>query len=108
MATRSEADKALEAAMATVPRIAKIIAAIPARDRAKALGAAERRYLQTARQLGGGEGPARNWVSSVMRHLHSEVAERDFARQKMLKALLRELEGLRLGRGTTLGELRTE
>jgi hypothetical protein len=52
---------------------------------------ARRLYLQTAHDLGGGEAAARNLVSTVMRHFLLQVAERDAAKQKMLKALLQEL-----------------
>jgi hypothetical protein len=91
MASSSEAAEGLEAAIAAIPRIAEVIAAIPVEDRARAFGMARRLYLQTAHDLGGGEAAARNLVSTVMRHLLLQVAERDAAKQKMLKALLQEL-----------------
>ena len=86
MASSSEAAEGLEAAIAAIPRIAEVIAAIPVEDRARAFGMARRLYLQTAHDLGGGEAAARNLVSTVMRHLLLQVAERDAAKQKMLKA----------------------
>ena len=91
MASSSEAAEGLEAAIAAIPRIAEVIAAIPVEDRARAFGMARRLYLQTVHDLGGGEAAARNLVSTVMRHLLLQVAERDAAKQKMLKALLQEL-----------------
>jgi hypothetical protein len=87
MASSSEAAEGLEAAIAAIPRIAEVIAAIPVEDRARAFGMARRLYLQTAHDLGGGEAAARNLVSTVMRHLLLQVAERDAAKQKMLKAI---------------------
>jgi hypothetical protein len=69
MASSSEAAEGLEAAIAAIPRIAEVIAAIPVEDRARAFGMARRLYLQTAHDLGGGEAAARNLVSTVMRHL---------------------------------------
>ena len=74
MAWSSEADEVLEAATAANPQIAEAIAAIPVRQRERALNAAERRFLQTAHALGGGEGAARKWVSTVMRHLQRQVS----------------------------------
>ena len=45
-------DEVLQAAMAGIPKIAEAIAAIPAENRARAFDAAERRYLQTALDIG--------------------------------------------------------
>lgn len=84
-------DEVLQEAVAGIPRIAEAIAAIPAENRARAFDGAERRYLQTAPDIGGGEVTARDWVSAVMLHLRAQVVELDFATQKLLKALHEEL-----------------
>jgi hypothetical protein len=44
-------DEALSAAIAGLPKIAELIAAVPAEDRARALEAAEKSYVQTALTL---------------------------------------------------------
>ena len=47
-----EGDEALSAAIAGLPKIAELIAAVPTGDRVRALEAAEKSYMQTALNLG--------------------------------------------------------
>ena len=49
MASISEEEKILEAAVAGIPRVAEVVASIPEEDRAKALNAVERSYRQMCR-----------------------------------------------------------
>ena len=76
MAFNLEEDEVLSAAIAGVPKIAELIATVPAEDQARALEAAEKSYLQTARALGYGDADARQWASAVMFRLrHGESVE---------------------------------
>lgn len=52
MAVSSQEDEFLEAAVAAIPRIAELIAALPSEDRAGALEVAGRRFLQSAGEFG--------------------------------------------------------
>ena len=45
-------DEILSAAIAGVPRVAELIATVPAEDRSRALEAAGKSYLETAHTLG--------------------------------------------------------
>lgn len=56
MASISEQEEILEAAVAGIPRVAEVVASIPEEDREMAFEAAERSYLQTAHDLYRGEG----------------------------------------------------
>ena len=85
MASSSEVVKILEMAVAGIPEVARIIASVSAENRAIAFDAAERSYLQTARDLGGAEAAARTWVSAVMFQLRAEVDELRLVKPKMLK-----------------------
>ncbi len=51
MASNSEESEILEAAVAGIPRVAKVVASIPEEDREKALEAAESTYRQTVWDL---------------------------------------------------------
>jgi hypothetical protein len=73
MALRLEEDEFLKVAVAAVPRIAEIIAAFRAEDRAGALVLAERRYMQAARDFGCTEVAAEGWVAAVMRSLRASA-----------------------------------
>jgi hypothetical protein len=64
-----DGDEALSAAIAGLPKIAELIAAVPAEDRARALEAAEKSYVQTALTLGYEDANARQWASAVMLRL---------------------------------------
>ena len=56
-----EGDEALSAAIAGLPKIAEPIAAVPTEDRARALEAAEKSYVQTALSLGYDDADAQQW-----------------------------------------------
>jgi len=73
LASSSEAANILEAAVAGVPEVAQIIASIPPQNWPSAFDAAERSYLQTARDLGGSETFARNWTAAIISRLRAEV-----------------------------------
>jgi hypothetical protein len=74
--------KALEAAVAGIPRVAEVIAAIPAEHRVQALHAARRSYLRTTLDLGYGDAAAKKWVSAVMFRLGAELKERGSAKPR--------------------------
>jgi len=86
----SEEEDFLKVAVAAIPRVTEIIAAMPMEHRAGALQVAERRYEQAARDFGCAEVEVRNWVSAVMRNLESQVHQRASDQDK-LNALLRNL-----------------
>jgi len=90
MAVSSQENEFLEAGVAAIPKIAKLIAAMPSEDRVGALEVAERRLLRTAEEFGCVESAARNWTAAVMRILQDRVEELVSAKQK-LKALYEEL-----------------
>jgi hypothetical protein len=73
MLTIEEREEILATAVAGIPRVAQLIAAIPTEQRAKALDAARRSYLKTVQDLGYGEAAGEEWVSDLMRYLRSEV-----------------------------------
>ena len=89
----SSLEEVLEAAVAGIPEITRIIASLPVEDRASAFGAAERSYLRTAKNLGGAEDVAQRWASAVMLRLRAEVEEQVVANGKLLMALHEELVG---------------
>ena len=60
MAVSSQEDEFLEAAVAAIPRIAELIAALPSEERAGALEVADRRFLQSAEEFGCAE-----WVLRI-------------------------------------------
>jgi len=78
-----ELDQALSAAISGIPKIAELIALISAEDQPRALAAAEKSYLETARSLGCEEADAHEWVSEIMvrlRVLIANTSEFDSAR----------------------------
>jgi hypothetical protein len=91
MASSSEAEKILEAAIAGIPRVAEAVASIPEEDRPRALDAAESSYRQTLRDLGYEEAPIQGWISAVMFRLRSEVKKQESAKQSPLRILHDEL-----------------
>ena len=95
MASNSEVEKILEAAVAGIPRVAEAVASIPEEDRPRALDAVEGSYRQTVRDLGYEEGPVQSWVSAVMLRLQREVKER--VKLKMLETLHEECEQAETG-----------
>ena len=62
-------DEVLSAAIAGIPRVAEFIATVPDDDRSRALEAAEKSYLETARTLGYQDADAQEWASAVMSRL---------------------------------------
>jgi hypothetical protein len=90
MASNSEVEKILEAAVAGIPRVAEAVASIPEEDRPRALDAVEGSYWQTVRDLGYEEGPVQSWVSAVMLRLQKEVKAQASAKQKTLEVLHEE------------------
>jgi hypothetical protein len=75
MARSPETEKILEAAVAGIPRVAKLIAGFPIESREGALKVAERTFLQTVCDLGYAEADAQGWISVVMFRLRRQVAE---------------------------------
>ena len=57
-------DEVLSAAIAGIPRVAEFIATVPDDDRSRALEAAEKSYLETARTLGYQDADAQEWASA--------------------------------------------
>ena len=94
MAASSE--EVLEAAVARIPEITRIIASLPVEDHRSAFDVAERSYLRTAKYLGGADDLAQRWASAVMLRLRAEVEEQVGANGKLLMALHEELVGLRV------------
>jgi len=92
MASISEEEKILEAAVAGIPRVAEVVASIPEEDRAKALNAVEDSYRHTVRDLGYEDGPAQSWLAAVMLRLQTEVRKQESRKRKVLEALHQELE----------------
>ena len=88
MASISEEEEILEAAVAGIPRVAEAVASIPEEARAKALTAVESTYWQTMLDLGYEEGPAKSWVSAMMLRLQAKVTEQEAAKQRPTKVAL--------------------
>jgi len=91
MASNSEEEESLEAAVAGIPRVAEAVATSSDGDRAKALEAVENSYQQTARDLGYDEERVQSWVATIMLRLRTELERRESAKQKVLEALQEEL-----------------
>lgn len=91
MASNSEEEESLEAAVAGIPRIADAVAANPDGVRAKVLEAVENSYRQAAHDLGYDEERVQSWVSTIMLRLQAELERRESAKQKVLEALQEEL-----------------
>jgi hypothetical protein len=79
MALMLDEDESFSAAIAGVPKVAELIATIPAEERSRALEAAEKSYLETAHSLGYHDADAQQWVSAVMSRL--QVEEDSYKRQ---------------------------
>ena len=75
MVSNLQMEEMLEATIAGIPRVAQAIAAVPAKQRARALKAAEQSYLQAVQDLGCGEAATQKWVSAVMFGLRMKVEE---------------------------------
>jgi hypothetical protein len=65
-------DEVLSAALDGVPRVAELVATVPAEERTRALEAAEKSYLETALTLGYQDADARQWAAAVMSRLRIE------------------------------------
>jgi hypothetical protein len=65
--------EALESIVASLPVMAEYVSSIPDGQKATALDALERHYLQTALGLGYSEEPARSWVAALMAHLREQL-----------------------------------
>jgi hypothetical protein len=68
-----EGQEALESIVASLPVMAEYVSSIPDGQKATALDALERHYLQTALGLGYSEEPARSWVAVLMAHLREQL-----------------------------------
>lgn len=91
MASTSEKEEILEAAVAGIQRVAEAVAASPEEVRAEALDAVENSYRRTARDFGYDEDLIQSWVSTIMLRLRAELERRELAKQKVLEALGVEL-----------------
>jgi len=87
MTSNSKEEEILAAAIAGIPRVAQVIAAIPGEHRARALDAVESTYRQTVRDLGYEEGRVQSWVSAAMFRLRADVEKQESAKQKVSKTL---------------------
>ncbi|MGA2982138.1 MAG: hypothetical protein ABSD76_21285 [Terriglobales bacterium] len=94
----SSSEEVLEAAVAGIPEVARIIASLPVEDRPGAFDVAERSYLRTAKYLGSADDLAQRWASAVMYRLREQV-ERVLAKSKLLTALYEELVGTSIAAG---------
>jgi len=68
-----EGQEALELIVASLPVMAEYVSSMPKVQKATALDALERHYLQTALGLGYSEEPARSWVAALMAHLREQL-----------------------------------
>ena len=68
-----EGQQALELIVASLPVMAEYVSSIPNGQKATALDALEKHYLQTALGLGYSEEPARSWVAALMAHLREQL-----------------------------------
>jgi hypothetical protein len=69
-----ELDEVLVAAISAIPKVAELIALIPAEDQLLALEAAEKSYLQTAHNLGYEGAEAHEWASAILVQLRAQTA----------------------------------
>ena len=68
-----EVQEAIESIVASLPVMAEHVSSIPDGQKATALDALERHYLQTALGLGYSEEPARSWVAALIAHLREQL-----------------------------------
>jgi hypothetical protein len=71
MGSDLESDEVLSAAISGIPKVAELIALMPAEDQSRALEAAEKSYLQTAFSLGYEGAQAHEWAAAIMVRLRS-------------------------------------
>ena len=103
MPLSAEEDEFVGVASNALPRIAEIIAAFPAENRAGALKVAERRYLQAARDYGFTQAETERWVAAIMRKLRTRVEEKSMGAGKLTDLrCLPTLQGNRTRRTTGL------
>lgn len=69
----SERKEILASVLAGIPAVARAIAASPAKSWSRALNAARRSYLLSAKNVGFAEDAADTWVSAVMFYLRLEL-----------------------------------
>jgi hypothetical protein len=108
MASISEEEEILEAAVTGIPRIAEAVASIPEKARAKALAAVESTYQQTMLDLGYEEGHAESWVSAMMLRLQAKVSEQEAAKQGPIEAGLVPAESEPVNNVVEIGEIRKQ
>ena len=72
-------EEILDAVIAGLPEVARLIASMPAKDREKALKAAESSYRKSALTLLYSEGQAEGWAATVMVALRAEVEKQKIA-----------------------------
>jgi hypothetical protein len=75
-------EDALQEAINGLPRVAEVIAAIPANARLKALTAVEGSYRQSALDLGYNDSEAQCWVDAIMFRLRDELDARQSSEEK--------------------------
>ena len=108
MASISEEEEVLEAAVAGIPKVAEVVASIPEKARAKALDAVKSTYRQTMLDLGYEEGPAESWVSAMMLRLQAKVVEQETAKQEATEACLVPAESEPDDNVIEIGEIRKQ
>ena len=69
----AERNEILASVLAGIPSVARAIAASPASRWSRALDAARRSYLRSAKNMGFGDEAADIWVAAVMFHLRLEL-----------------------------------
>jgi hypothetical protein len=69
----SERNEILASALAGIPSVARAIAESPAYRWSRALDAARRSYLRSAKNIGFSDEAADTWVAAVMFHLRLEL-----------------------------------
>jgi hypothetical protein len=84
MALDLENDPVFSIAIDGLPRIVKLIAAVPEEKRSLARAAAQQSYLKTAQALGYGESDAQQWASALMSILEIAVLANERATQPSL------------------------
>jgi hypothetical protein len=108
MASISEEEEILEAAVAGIPKVAEAIASMPEKAWAKALAAVKGTYRQTMLDLGYDEVPAEGWVSAMMLRLQAEVAEQKTAKQEATETCLVPAESEPDDNVIEIGEIRKQ
>jgi hypothetical protein len=84
-----ERKEILASALAGIPAVAHAIAASPAKHWSRALDAARRSYLQSAKNVGFAEAAADTWVSAVMFQLRMELKKALAKRTLLIKGTMK-------------------